>query len=428
MHSKNGHGSRAAWARGIAAVWAVLAAAAGGGALAAPTETVLYSFNGGPSDGSGPQAGLIADSSGNLYGTTYSGGPVGAGVVFKLSSSGTETVLYRFIGFSSDGANPFAGLIADSSGNFYGTTQNGGGLNAAGTVFKLSPGGTETVLYTFTIGADGFNPRAGLIADSSGNLYGTTFQGGAGASTSCYEITCGVVFKLSPGGTYTLLQTFGGGNGGNPYAGSLIADSSGNLYGTTEFGGLGCSTSIEGATACGPGTVFKLTPGGTETVLYIFTGGSDGANPFAGLIADSSGNLYGTTCCGGASRNGVVFKLTPGGTETVLHSFTGVPSDGASPFAGLIADSAGNLYGTTAFGGASNSGVVFKLSPGGTETVLYIFTGGSDGGTPYAGRYADSTGNLYGTTQVGGASGNGVVFKLTGTGFVTGTPFLGSTA
>ncbi|MGH9208408.1 MAG: choice-of-anchor tandem repeat GloVer-containing protein, partial [Acidimicrobiales bacterium] len=299
-----------------------------------------------------------------------------------------------------------------------------------GVVFKLTPGGTETVLHSFCMQpncSDGAYPLAGLIADSSGNLYGTTEQGG-GASGQ------GVVFKLTPGGNETVLYsicTFPGCSGGSRLNAGLIADSSGNLYGTATDGGMsgGCS-----GTGCG--VVFKLSPGGTETVLHSFTGSPiDGANPYAGLIADSSGNLYGTTYGGGASQNGVVFKLTPGGTETVLYSFCSLTgcSDGAAPQAGLIADSSGNLYGTTAAGGASAActvgcGVVFKLTPGGTETVLYSFTGGGDGALPEAGLIADSSGNLYGTTEIGGALNSGTVFKLTGTGFATPPAYVTNTS
>ncbi len=325
---------------------------------------------------------------------------------------------------AATGGGPAAGLIADGKGNLYGTTEFGGAAND-GVVFRLSPGGTETALHTFTGGNDGSGP-SGLIADSSGNLYGTTTYGGAFRCGDEFSQQCGVVFKLSPSGTLTVLHSFMflGGDGNSPFAG-LIADGSGNLYGTTLDGGASASMFQLGC-----GTVFKVTPGGTETVLHSFTGGpSDGANPRAGLIADSSGNLYGTTEFGGASGPGcavgvgcgVVFKLSPGGTETVLHSFTG-GSDGGGPAAGLIADSSGNLYGTTGGGGASNAGVVFKLSPGGTETVLYSFKGGSDGSGP-SGVITDSSGNLYGTTAFGGASGQGVVFKLTGTGFVPAVQF-----
>jgi uncharacterized repeat protein (TIGR03803 family) len=396
-HSKRGS---ALWALGFAALWPALTVAAGGSALAAPAETVLYSFTGG-SDGAIPQAGLIADSSGNLYGTTNASGAFFSGVVFKLAPNRIETVLHAFTG-GGDGANPQAGLISDGSGNLYGTTAKGG-PSGNGVVFKLSPGGTYTVLHSFT-GSDGGTPEASLIADSSGNLYGTTEAGGPPAQ-SCGGLGCGVVFKLSPGGTYTVLHSFAGGSidGANPAAG-LIADSKGNLYGTTAKGG-----------PSGNGVVFKLGPDGTETVLHAFTG-SDGANPEA-LLADSKGNLYGTTISGGGSGAGVVFKLSPGGTYTVLQAFCSISSsgcnEGTNPTAGLTADSSGNLYGTTSSGGPSFEGTVFKLSDG-TYTVLYSFTGGSDGANPQAGLIADSKGNLYGTTNGGGASGNGTVFELAG--------------
>ncbi|HEY4846907.1 MAG TPA: choice-of-anchor tandem repeat GloVer-containing protein, partial [Methylocella sp.] len=363
--------------------------------------------------------GLIADSSGNLYGTTIQGGASNTGVVFKLSPGGTETVLHSFK-LDSNGANPVAGLIADSAGNLYGTTESGG-ASQRGVVFKLSPDGTSFMaLHSFCVDfplcSDGRFPQAGLIADSAGNLYGTTRLGGASDN--------GVVFKLSPDGSFAVLHSFTGSDGFLPEAG-LIADNAGNLYGTTLAGGGG--SGCLGSSGCG--VVFKLSPGGTETVLHSFTGGSDGSGPTAGLIADSAGNLYGTTTNGGGgggpecvgSGCGVVFKLSPGGTETVLHSFSF--SDGANPGA-LIADSAGNLYGTTLTGGASNGGaahggVVFKLSPGGTYTVLYTFCrlpSCSDGDMPAAGLIADNAGNLHATTSNGGANA-GVVFKLAGTGF-----------
>ena len=305
---------------------------------------MLYSFTG--SDGSEPFAGLIADSSGNLYGTTQSGGASGGhGVVFKLSPSGTETVLHTFTG-GSDGGIPRAGLIADTGGNLYGTTAGGGASNA-GTVFKLSPSGTETVLYSFT-GSDGSGPFAGLIADSSGNLYGTTQSGGASGGH-------GVVFKLSPGGTETVLYSFtGGSDGGTPRAG-LIADSSGNLYGTTQFGGPGC-----GGVGCG--VVFKLSPSGTETVLYSFTG-SDGSGPFPGLIADSSGNLYGTTLSGGASGgHGVVFKLTGAGFAPPPAYVTNTSSNTVS-----VLDLATNTVTATVPVGVKPKGVA--VTPGGTARL-----------------------------------------------------------
>ncbi len=305
-------------------------------------ETILHSFSGKP-DGANPYAGLIMDGSGNLYGTTYGGGDYGDGTVFKLAASGQETILHSFSG-SPDGANPYGGLILDNGGNLYGTTY-GGGDYGEGTVFKLAAGGQETVLYSFFGGiTDGANSYAGLIRDSTGSLYGTTYDGGV------YGF--GTVFKLAADGQETILHSFSGGStdGANPYAG-LIMDSNGNLYGTTYDGGV-----------YGFGTVFKLAAGGQETVLYSFSGGStDGANSYAELILDSKGNLYGTTYSGGTYSLGTVFELDTSGKETVLYSFSGSPN-GASPYAGLIMDSNGNLYGTTYDGGTYSYGTVFKVS------------------------------------------------------------------
>jgi uncharacterized repeat protein (TIGR03803 family) len=311
------------------------------------TYEVVHTFTAG-ADGALPSAGLIRDLEGNLYGTTAYGGKWGWGVVFKVDTAGTETVLYSFTG-AADGGRPLAGLIADSVGHLYGTTANGGSQQH-GAVFKLDKTG-ETVLYSFTGAADGIRPYAGLIRDSAGNLYGTTMWGGPGGPS-------------------------------------------------------------------GSGIVFKLDTVGTETVLYRFTDGADGARPQAGLIRDAAGNLYGTTFHGGVKTGicassggcGVVFKLDTAGAETVLHSFKG--GDGANPIAGLIGDLAGNLYGTTSSGGKSNRGVVFRLNKTG-ETVLYSFTGGADGARPYAGLIRDSAGNLYGTTVAGGGANYGAVFKLT---------------
>jgi uncharacterized repeat protein (TIGR03803 family) len=367
---------------------AALAGVAGfSSGTAEQTLTTLHSFTGGD-DGANPVASLIADAAGNLYGTTPYGGASGYGTVFALTPSGTETVLHSFTG-GDDGGYPAAGLIADASGNLYGTTGFGGDAGY-GTVFRVTQSGTETVLHSFT-NADGAYPLAGLIADAAGNLYGTTEGGGANGY--------GTVFKLTPSGTETVLHSFTNADGAFPLAG-LIADADANLYGTTNNGG-----------ASGYGTVFKVTPSGIETVLHSFTGGADGGYPFATLIADVAGNLYGTTSNGGASGYGVVFALTPSGAETVLHSFTG--SDGGYPKAGLIADAAGNLYGTTNYGGANvYYGTVFELTASGTETVLYSFTSGGDGANPSAALVADAAGNLYGTTMNAGASGYGTVFKL----------------
>jgi uncharacterized repeat protein (TIGR03803 family) len=271
---------------------------------------------------------------GNLYGTTGGGGANGQGTIFRLSTDGTETTLYSF----AAGDQTLGGVTRDKAGNFYGTTFQGG-ANGYGSVFKLAPNGTETMLYSFTNGSDGRWPYAGVILDEAGNLYGTTYEGGTGSY--------GTVFKLAPDGTETVLHAFSGTDGGFPGA-VLTLDAAGNLYGTTQGGGTS-----------GNGAVFKLTPNGTETVLYSFTGENDGANPYSSpLLIDGKGNLYGTTCCGGAGGNGTVFEVAPDGNESVLHAFSG--SDGGFPVAGLIKDH-GYFYGTTQSGGANGSGIVFRL-------------------------------------------------------------------
>ena len=362
-------------------------------------DTPLYSFctQTNCADGSNPFAGVISDAKGNLYGTTSGGGVYGHGVVFKVNPVGKETVLYSFTG-GADGADPYAGVISDGKGNLYGTTFLGG-PSGAGVVFTVSPEGKETVIYSFCRQAncaDGKQPPSGVISDGNGNLYGTTWGGGASNE--------GVVFKVSPKGEETVLYSFtGGADGANPYAG-VISDGQGNLYGTTFLGG-----------PSGAGVVFTVSPEGKETVVCSFTGGADGANPYAGVISDAKGNLYGTTSGGGASSSGVVFEVSPKGEETVLYSFCTQTNcaDGAHPQAGgLIFDAKGNLYGTTAGGGAWSSGVVFEVSPKGQETVLYSFTDGIDGAGPLGGVIFDAKGNFYGTTS-GSYSGYGVVFKLT---------------
>jgi uncharacterized repeat protein (TIGR03803 family) len=265
----------------------------------------------------------------------------------------------------------------------------------------------EVVIHTFTGGTDGANPYAGLVLDSRGNLYGTTVNGGG--STSCSG-GCGTVFKVTSSGKESILYSFAGGtDGANPYGG-LIRDARGNLYGTTVYGGSYV------------GTVFEVTAGGAETLLHVFGSSStgDGSVPFAGLLADPKGNLYGTTFSGGSQCTtgggcGTVFQVAPAGIETVLYSFAG-GTDGSFPFCSLAWDTDGNLYGTTVFGGTYDQGAVFRVSLSGTETVLYSFTGGDDGGQPAAGLVRDPKGNLFGTTQKGGAFGNGTVFRITPTG------------
>jgi uncharacterized repeat protein (TIGR03803 family) len=360
-------------------------------------ETVLYSFTGGAGDGAHPEAGVIRDSAGNLYGTAYKGGAAGAGVVYQVDTTGQETVLYSFKGGARDGANPTAGVVRDSAGNLYGTTENSG-VTGAGVVYKVDTTGHETVLYSFTGGADGKYPTAGVVRDSAGNLYGTTNNGG--------PTNAGIVYQVDTTGQETVLHSFTGADGAYPSAG-VIRDSAGNLYGTANNGGPAYA-----------GVVYQVDTTGHETVLYSFTGGADGANPYEGVVRDSAGNLYGTTLTGGAAGAGVVYKVDTTGHETVLYSFTG-GADGGSPYAGVIRDSAGNLYGTTAGGGAAGAGVVYKVDTTGHQTVLYSFTGGADGGNPYASVIRDAAGNLYGTTNGGGAAFAGVVYKVDTTGHET---------
>jgi len=408
---------------------AILAASFMTGAIGTPaaqaqTFKVLHTF-GGPGDGGIPSSGLVRDSAGNLYGTaliggiTSSGCDAGCGVVFKVDKTGNETVLHSFTG-GADGGNPFAGLLRDSAGNLYGTTQIGGAGDCeygCGVVFKLDTAGIEMVLHTF-LGAssgDGSQPMGVLIRDSKGNLYGTTVSGGS--TPGGYK----TVFKLDTAGNETV-YSFGKdlqrhfNLGLEPSAG-VIRDSEGNLYGTTWGGGTNSPNPPEGFGVAYKLTENELAKNGEGTILHIFTGLTgtvpDGAGPYYGsLIRDSKGNLYGTTALGGTTGGGTIFKLAATGAETILYTFTG-GADGGYPEAGVIRDSAGNLYGTGALGGTSGHGVVFKLDTAGTLTVLHSFTGGADGGTPTGGLVRDSAGNLYGTTSASGGCGYcGVVFKI----------------
>jgi uncharacterized repeat protein (TIGR03803 family) len=360
----------------------------------AQTFTLLYQFRSG-AGGINPYAGVVRDAKGNFYGTTYNDGAFASGAVFRINPAGKEKVLHSFSQTDGDGAFPWYGtLVRDSSGDLYGTTYVGGikGQFCCGTIFKVTAAGTETVLYRFTgDNGDGF-PQAGVVRDSSGNLYGTTQNGGPS--------NAGTVFKVDPTGKKTVLYSFTGStDGGYPMAG-VVLDANGDLYGTTYEGGSAFA-----------GTVFKVDPTGKETVLYGFTGSTDGGSPQAGVIRDSHGNLYGTTYYGGNQGAGTVFKVNKVGQETVLHNFTS-GKDGGLPLGGsLVRDSAGNLYGTTPQGGSNDFGVVFKIDTKGNQTVLHTFSG-SDGKIPYGTLLLDKAGNLYGTTYEGGAYGGGVVFKV----------------
>jgi uncharacterized repeat protein (TIGR03803 family) len=377
---------------------------------------VLHTFDG--KDGAAPTGTLVRDSAGNIYGTTSGGGTggcdgYGCGTVFKMTKEGKEVWLYSFKGASQ--IDPTAGLLRDASGNLYGTTENGGKITktcggvqggGCGTVFRVDKNGQGTTLYKFKGTPDGYFPQALLVKDSAGNLYGTSYLGGVDG--------IGAVFKLDANGKETILHSFagppeGGGDGAFLYEG-VIRDTAGNLYGVTAAGG-----------ASGAGTVFKVDSSGSETLLYSFSGGSDGGDPDSVLLLDSQGNLYGTTANGGSSDVcdggcGTVFELSPqsGGNwaETVVYSFCSLENcaDGQQPVGGpLVKDSVGNIYGNTIFGGSyrncngDSCGVIFKLDTAGKETVLHSFTGGADGAFPVAGLTLDSSGNLYGTAWQGGA-------------------------
>jgi len=403
----------------------------------AEKEKILHSFNNNGKDGTEPAAGLIFDASGNLYGTSIFGGSgscpggVGCGTVFELAPEANgkwaEKALYSFQDNGIDGFFPFAALVFDGLGNLYGTTQDGGSYGH-GTVFELRPkkegGWTESVIHSFNSdGTDGTNPQAGLIFDAAGNLYGAAANGGSGTCSGITGPGCGMIFELMPntGGEWIekVLYEFknDGNDGSNPY-GTLIFDAAGNVYGTTAYGGAN-SNCISGSTC---GTVFELEPSATgvwkEKVLHNFNNNlKDGTEPTGGLIFDSAGNLYGTTSFGGSKEVGTVFELelTAGRwSPKILHSFS--DNDGAVPSGSLIFDGAGNLYGTTDDGGTGGLGTVFQLVPESngdwSERVLHSFAGAPDGSRCFGGLIFDNAGNLYGTTDEGGTNNEGAVFEI----------------
>lgn len=386
----------------------------------AQTLTVLHRFDDtkGAKDGRYPFGALIWGPGGTLYGTTDAGGGVvNAGTVFQVSSSGQESVLYSFR-MAPDGKMPQCALVLGPDGTLYGTTSEGGSAGF-GTVFKLvNVNGTyhETVRYSFQGGNDGAYPSSSLVLDAAGDLYGTTFYGG-GTGTSCFGLGCGTVFKIDATGQESILYAFGApSDGENPYAG-LIQDTAGNLYGTTTSGG-----------ANNKGTVFMLNPNGQETILHNFVGPPDGAAPYAGLFRDAAGNLFGTTQVGGANLGncspygcGTVFEVNSTGEEVVLYRFFNW-KNGGNPYGSVVEDKAGNLYGTTlGLGNTSiechyyeRCGTVFKLHPNGTLTTLHSFTNSGDGAFPKGSLILDESGNLYGTSSGNADTGSqGTVFKLT---------------
>jgi uncharacterized repeat protein (TIGR03803 family) len=353
----------------------------------AQTFTTLANLTG--SNGSSPFfAPLVQGTDGNLYGTTSAGGAHSQGTVFKITPSGNLTTLYSFCALSNctDGSAPYAGLMLGTDGNFYGTTESGG-TGGEGTVFKITPRGTLTTLHSFN-SHDGANPYATLVQGTDGNFYGTTESGGAHL--------LGTVFKMTPQGTLTTLHSFNSTDGSSPEA-ALIQATDGNFYSTTYNGGTE-----------GYGTVFKITSGGTLTTLHVFDDNAEGRAVTSGLVQTSNGNFYGTTTLGGPNSYGSVYTMTSTGAVSVLHGFDA--SDGATPNALLLATD-GNFYGTTISGGASIDGTVFEITPPGALNTLHTFNG-SDGADSFAGLVQHTNGKFYGTTRVGGSKNDGTIFRL----------------
>jgi uncharacterized repeat protein (TIGR03803 family) len=386
----------------------LLLVAASANRVQAQTFTVLHKFSGFPIDGKNPLAGVIIDGDGNLYGTTPLAGKFGGGTVYKVDPAGAESVLHDFYkgnGGVRFGWNPMGGLVLDATGDIFGTTNAGGDTSCnpggCGTVFKLDTSSRLSVLHRFDCSANGCGPIAGVVRAANGVKYGITPAGGA--------FNQGTVFALSGANKFTVLHAFtGGADGGFPQD-DLTMDAQGNLYGTTTLGGIGSAN-------CNPGcgVVFKINKSGQETVLYSFTGGTDGSLPNGGVTLDAGGNLYGTT----DGAHDTIYKLDSAGNLTVLYTFTG-GTDGLDPEGTLVRDSAGNLYGATRLGGAFGHGTVFVLDTSGNEKILHSFSGGNDGNGPFGTLAMDGLGNLYGTTFQGGdlncqaPKGCGTVFKIT---------------
>jgi len=361
--------------------------------------TSLASFNG--TDGANPGAALIQGTDGNFYGTGTYGGASGVGVVFKITPAGVLTTLYSFCypwDCPGSGYAPTTALVQASDGSFYGTTSQGGTLGY-GTLFKITPAGSLTLLYTFS-GSDGTGPSSALVQASDGNLYGTT--SGGGTSNNCGSNGCGTVFKITPSGMLTTLHSFDGSDGSGP-SGALVQASDGDFYGTVGGG------------AYNFGSIFKITLAGTLTTLYTFDG-YQGVFP-NGLVQASDGNFYGTTSGGGSDGSGTVFEITPAGSLTTLYSFFGPTGD--LPEGGIIQARDGNFYGTTRKGGdlgctssGYGCGTVYRITPIGWLSTLHSFNL-TDGYAPCGGLVQARDGSFYGTTTYGGGDfGDGTVFRV----------------
>lgn len=416
----------------------------------AGTFTVLKSFNN--TDGATPYGSLAKNADGTFYGITSGGGTNGAGTIFKITSAGTFTLL-RNLAYSTDGGTCRGSLVRGSDGNFYGTTWSGG-EHFSGTIFKVTTSGSLSVLRSLKQAEDGLNPNS-LVQGSDGYFYGLANTGGIqsngtifkinatgsfsvlvslpgidkggsakaglvqGADGQYYGMTAdgglygkGTIFKLCTDGSYSVLRSFNDSystekfDGGNPY-GNLTQGKDGNFYGLTSYGGLN-----------GYGTFFKVTSSGSFTVLYSFDGNNNGGSPYGSLVQGTDGNFYGMTETGGTTISGIVFKITPSGAITVLHSFD-YNADGAAPRGSLVKGSDGNFYGLTRLGGAYNQGTIFKITPSGTFTKLHSFEFRADGAYPFGSLIQGNDGNFYGMTTKGGTNQAGTIFKCTPSGTYT---------
>ncbi|MGA2660465.1 MAG: choice-of-anchor tandem repeat GloVer-containing protein [Verrucomicrobiota bacterium] len=394
------------WTAGMLALWLWAPWACGD-----VTFSPLVIFDG--TNGASPKGGLIQGQDGSFYGTTVEGGATNAGTVFCLSADGRVfKTLYSFTG-AADGANPSAALAQGGDGNFYGTAYNGGAGNS-GTLFQITPAGDFTLLASLS-GTNGAQPDAALIQASDGSWYGTADDGGpytnvvrlAEGTVVLYQAEgYGSIFRLTTNGQLTTPVFFNNSDGTR--AGALTQGPDGNFYGTTVWGGLHTNSSPY----VGFGTIFKMSTNGLLTTLYSFTGGADGGWPYAGLVLGNDGSFYGTASNGGRQYYGygAIFQVTPDGTYTKLYAFA--YSDGATPYAGLIQGSDGNLYGTTYAGGAHGVGTVFRVTTDGALTTLHSFAGAADGSNPLGSLVQGNDGNFYGTAATGGAYSNGVIFRV----------------
>ena len=352
----------------------------------AQTFTVLHQFNS-QSDGAFSEGSVLRDSAGNIFGTTTN-----PSTIFKIDSKGKESVFFNING-GDLGDFPTGSLTQDAAGNLYGIAEGGSG--GAGVVYKLSPKAQETVLFAFQGGLHATTaalPAGGVLLGKNGNIFGAAQFGNKQACA----VGCGSIFRLDAAGALHLLHVFTGGvDGGNPI-GPLVQDAASNLYGVTQSGGDFSCPEFLFTQGAGCGVVFKISKSGTFTVLHTFAGGADGAIPQGGLLLDKNGTLSGTAAEGGIAENGTVYQIASDGTYTVVHRFT--QAEGQNPNGGLVEDGNGNLFGTAQLGGNQSLGSVFQLNPDGSVKVLHSFQGLTDGAVPFAGLFRDSAGHLYGTT------------------------------